>query len=66
MSDLRLNFEYTEVDAAYHRLGLNVRLPFAVREDLDCIPLDGIVTGTCFYLLLLAWEWVSKPVIPIA
>jgi hypothetical protein len=35
-----LKFEYTEVNAAQHKLGLNVQLPFGVivREDLDCIP----------------------------
>jgi hypothetical protein len=26
----------------------------------------GIVTGTSFYLLLLAWKWESKRVIPIS
>ena len=36
-----LKFEYTEVNVAQHKLGLNVQLPFGitVREDLDCIPL---------------------------
>jgi len=38
-----LKFEYTEVNAAQHKLGLNVQLPFGVivREDLDCIPLSS-------------------------
>src|SRR5260370_6181521 len=38
-----LKFEYTEVNAAQHKLGLNVQLPFGVivREDLDCIPLTS-------------------------
>jgi putative transposase len=26
----------------------------------------GIVTGTCFYLLLFAWKWEPKRVIPIS
>ena len=39
----RLKFEYTEVNVAQHKLGLNVQLPFGitVREDLDCIPLSS-------------------------
>ena len=39
----RAQFEYTEVNEAQHRLGLNVQLPFGitVREDLDCIPLSN-------------------------
>jgi hypothetical protein len=38
-----LKFEYTEVNVAQHKLGLNVQLPFGitVREDLDCIPLSS-------------------------
>ena len=38
-----LKFEYTEVNVAQHKLGLNVQLPFgiAVLEDLDCIPLSS-------------------------
>ena len=40
---LGLRFEYTEVNAAEHKLGLNIRLPFGitVREDLSCIPLTS-------------------------
>jgi hypothetical protein len=36
---LRLRFEYTAVNAAEHKLGLNVRLPFGItiREDLSQI-----------------------------
>ena len=39
-----LKFEYTNVNVAQDKLGLNVQLPFgiAVREDLDCIPLSSI------------------------
>lgn len=35
---LGVSFEFTEVDAANHRLGIDVELPFdiKVREDLDC------------------------------
>ena len=38
-----LKFEYTEVNVAQHKLGLNVHLPFGitVREDLDCIPISS-------------------------
>jgi len=38
-----LKFEYTEVNVAQHKLGLNVQLPFGitVREDLDCIPISS-------------------------
>jgi len=38
-----LKFEYTDVNVAQHKLGLNVQLPFGitVREDLDCIPLSS-------------------------
>ena len=38
-----LKFEYTEVNEAQHRLGLNVQLPFGitVREDLNCIPISN-------------------------
>ena len=38
-----LKFEYTEVNVAQHKLGLNVQLPFGitVREDLDCMPLSS-------------------------
>ena len=38
-----LKFEYSEVNVAQHKLGLNVQLPFGitVREDLDCIPLSS-------------------------
>jgi len=38
-----LKFEYTEVNVAQHKLGLNVQLPFGitVREHLNCIPLSS-------------------------
>jgi hypothetical protein len=38
---LKLEFRFTTVDAANHRLGLDVRFPFGVtvREDLSCVPL---------------------------
>ena len=38
-----LKFEYTEVNVAQNKLGLNVQLPFGitVREDLDCIPISS-------------------------
>ena len=38
-----LQFEYTEVNVAQHKLGLNVQLRFGitVREDLDCIPISS-------------------------
>ena len=38
-----LKFEYTEVNEAQHRLGLNVQLPLGitVREVLNCIPISN-------------------------
>ena len=38
---LGLTFEYTEIDSAHHKLGLDVRLPLGitVREELGCHPL---------------------------
>jgi hypothetical protein len=40
---LGLKFEYSEVNVAQQKLGLNVQLPFGitVREDLDCIPFSS-------------------------
>ena len=39
---LGLKFEFTEVNPAQHKLGLNVGLPFGitVREDLSCSPVS--------------------------
>ena len=40
---LKLEFRFTTVDAANHRLALDVRFPFGVtvREDLSCVPLGA-------------------------
>jgi hypothetical protein len=41
---LRLKFQYTEVNAGEHKLGLKVQLPFGITvlEDLCCIPINSI------------------------
>jgi hypothetical protein len=40
---LNIAFRVIEADAAHHRLVMDIKLPFgiAVREDLDCTPLDA-------------------------
>jgi hypothetical protein len=39
---LKLDFRYVEIDEFHYKLGLHVRLPFAiaVREDLNCVSLE--------------------------
>jgi len=39
---LKLEFRFTQIDAANYTLGFDVRLPFGVtvREDLNCVPLS--------------------------
>jgi len=56
-----LKFEYTDVNVAQHKLGLNVQLPLgiAVREDLDCIPLSSIqcrVNYHCSFGFAKGWR----------
>ena len=43
---LKIEFRFTAVDAANHRLGFDVRFPFGVtvREGLNCVPLEA---GRC-------------------
>lgn len=40
---LKLAFQYLEIDAVRHRLLMDIRFPLgiAVREDLDCVPVDA-------------------------
>jgi hypothetical protein len=58
---LGLTFECTDIDAAQHRLGLNVHLPLGinVREDLECISLDSTtcrVNYHCDFRLPAGWR----------
>lgn len=48
---LRLKFQYTEVNAEGHKLGLNVQLPFGitVREDLSCIPVNSAQSRVSYH-----------------
>ncbi|MGA8658957.1 MAG: SRPBCC family protein [Chthoniobacterales bacterium] len=49
--NFRLKFEYTEVNPAQHKLGLNVQLPFGiiVREDLHCISLSNTQSRVSYH-----------------
>jgi hypothetical protein len=40
----RITFDFTEVDAVRHRLGVDGRLPFGmkVREDMNLVPVDDV------------------------
>jgi hypothetical protein len=66
---LEIRFEYTLVDEAQHKLGLDVKLPLGmtVREELDCVPLaDGRcrVNYHCNFGLPGGWRgWLVRRVL---
>jgi hypothetical protein len=56
-----LQFEFTEVNAAEHKLGLNVRFPFGitVREDLSCTSVSSAecrVSYHCSFAFPKGWR----------
>ncbi|HLZ84937.1 MAG TPA: SRPBCC family protein [Caulobacteraceae bacterium] len=63
---LKLRFEFTDIDAERHRLGLDVRLPFGVtvREDLTVTPLSDRrcrVSYGCDFGFAPGWRgWMGR------
>jgi hypothetical protein len=57
----RLRFLFTKVDATEHRLGIDIRLPFGIRNDeqLSCVrvgPTDCRVSYGCNFVFPSGWR----------
>jgi hypothetical protein len=65
---LKVEFQFVEIDATHHSMGLKVRLPFGitVREDLSCVPLEpnqSRVNYHCGFDFPTGWRGVLARVV---